>query len=183
MTASTRFVALLRGINVGGRNAVRMPDLVGCFADAGFADVRTLGQSGNVVFTARRTSGARFEGDVAAMLEDRFGMPVPTVIRSRAEFARTMDEAPPGHGSPDLRADVFFCRHPLTPEQALAEMPELREGVDTIAVGPGALYFSRVAARATKTRIQKFMALPVFQQNTVRSWGTCVKVSGLLEED
>jgi len=55
-------------------------------------------------------------------------------------------------------------------------MPELREGVDSVAPGPGAVYFSRVAARATKTRIQQFMAMPIFQQMTVRTWRTCTRL-------
>jgi hypothetical protein len=60
-------------------------------------------------------------------------------------------------------------------------MPELREGVDAVAPGPGAIYFSRVAAHATKTRIQRFMALPVFQQMTVRTWRTVIRVLDKLD--
>lgn len=174
------FVALLRGINVGGRNPVRMPDLVACFADAGYEDVRTHIQSGNVLFRAGRATGPKLEDAVEAMLEERFGFPILAVVRSRDELAQTIAAAPAEHGSPDLRSDVFFLRHPLTAEEAMAEMPELREGVDAVASGPGALYFSRVAARATKTRIQLFMAKPMFQRITVRNWRTTVRLLELL---
>ena len=51
------FVALLRGINVGGKNLIRMPDLAECFRNAGYGDVRTYLQSGNVLFTAPRQKG------------------------------------------------------------------------------------------------------------------------------
>ena len=47
-------VALLRGINVGGKNLIRMPALKACFEENGFDDVVTYIQSGNVLFTARR---------------------------------------------------------------------------------------------------------------------------------
>lgn len=170
------YVALLRGINVGGRNSIRMPDLVACFAEAGYDEVSTHLQSGNVLFGADRKKGAKLEAQVEAMLEKRFGMPLLVVVRSRDELAQTIDAAPSDHGSPKVRSDVFFLKHPLTAEQALAEMPELREGVDSVAPGPGAIYFSRVAAQATKTRIQKFMAMPVFQKVTVRTWGTTVRL-------
>jgi uncharacterized protein (DUF1697 family) len=103
------------------------------------------------------------------------------VVRSRNELAATIAAAPPDHGSSKLRSDIFFLRHPLTAEEAMAEMPDLRNGVDSIAPGPDALYFSRVAAQATKTRIQKFMALPVFQRVTVRTWKTSVRLLELLE--
>lgn len=111
-----------------------------------------------------------------AKLERPFGIPLLVVIRSRDELAETIEGAPADHGSPKLRSDIFFLKQPLTAEEALAEMPELREGVDSVAPGPGAIYFSRVAARATKTRIQKFMAMPIFHQMTVRTWGTSVRL-------
>ena len=174
--AGSSYVALLRGINVGGRNPIRMPELVAAFSDAGFADVSTHLQSGNVLFSADRKKSPALEAEVEAMLERRFGMPLLVVIRSRDELAQTIDAAPADHGSANLRSDVFFLKHPLTAEDVLAEMPELREGVDSVAPGPGAIYFSRVAAKATKTRIQVFMGMPVFQQITVRTWRTCTQL-------
>ncbi|WP_448006183.1 DUF1697 domain-containing protein [Agromyces bauzanensis] len=170
------FVALLRGINVGGRNPIRMPDLVACFREAGYGEVNTYLQSGNVLFTADHRNGPKLEAEVQAMLEQRCGIPLLVVIRSRDELAETIDAAPADHGSPRLRSDIFFLKHPLTAEEALAEMPDLREGVDSVASGPGAIYFSRVAARATKTRIQLLMAMPIFQQMTVRTWRTCIRL-------
>lgn len=77
---------------------------------------------------------------------------------------------------------MFFLRHPLTAEEAIAEMPELREGVDSISTGPGALYFSRVAARATRTRIQRFMGMPAFQRVTVRTWKVTTRLGRLMDE-
>jgi uncharacterized protein (DUF1697 family) len=177
------YVALLRGINVGGKNAVRMPDLVACFTDAGYGDVRTHGQSGNVLFTTARAGGPRLETAIQRMLEKRFGIPILVVIRSRDELAATIGAAPADHGSKELRSEVIFLKHPLTAKQAMAEVPELREGVDAIAPGPGALYFSRVAARATTTRIQQFMAKPIFQKMTMRTWSTTERLLALLDAD
>lgn len=54
-----RYVALLRGINVGGKNLIRMPDLKRCFEEMGFADVVTYIQSGNVIFAAGDAAGDR----------------------------------------------------------------------------------------------------------------------------
>ena len=79
-------------------------------------------------------------------------MPLLVVIRSRDEIAQTIEAAPADHASPRLRSVTFFLKHPLTAEEALAGLPELREGVDSVAPGPGAIDFSRVAANATKTR-------------------------------
>jgi uncharacterized protein (DUF1697 family) len=175
-------IALLRGINVGGKNLIGMPALAECFRSAGYADVRTYLQSGNVLFTAHPGNGEELEDALERMLRQRFDSPIPTIVRSREEFAETIASAPTGHGSNELRSDVFFLKHPLTTDEVLAQMPELREGVDSITPGPGALYFSRVAALASKTRITRLMSMPVFQQMTVRSWRTTTRLHKLLDE-
>jgi uncharacterized protein (DUF1697 family) len=179
----TSFVALLRGINVGGKNLIAMSDLAASFREASYENVRTHGQSGNVLFDASHVGGPALESSVEQMLEDRHGVPILVVIRSRDELAATIAAAPADHGSDRLRSDVFFLKDPLTAESVYAELPELREGVDSVALGPGALYFSRVAARATKTRIQRLMAMPVFQQMTVRTWRTTIRLLELLDRD
>lgn len=181
--APTRYVALLRGINVGGNNPVAMADLAECFRDAGYDDVRTVLASGNVVFTAKRTTSRALEPVIERVLRQRFGVDIAVLVRSRDELATVVEKAPKGHDSPKLRSDVFFLKHPLTAKQALAEVPQLNDDVDTIAAGTGVLYFSRVKATATKTRIQKFMASPVFKQVTVRTWGTTTKLLKLLDDD
>ncbi|MFE6968924.1 DUF1697 domain-containing protein [Isoptericola sp. NPDC057653] len=175
-------VALLRGINVGGRHAVAMPDLAACLADAGLGAARTVQQSGNVLLAADPASGPDLEGTIEAALADRFGFAVPTLVRSRDELAATVAAAPPDHGSDALRSEVFFLKAPLTAREVLDAMPELRDGVDAVATGPGAVYFSRVAAQARRTRIQRLMGMPVFRQMTVRSWRTTTRLLALLDE-
>lgn len=179
----TSFVALLRGINVGGRNLVAMGDLVESFRAAGHRNVRTHGQSGNVLFEADHVGGTALETAVERMLADRLGVPILVVIRTRDELAATIAAAPADHGSERLRSEVFFLKEPATAAAVFAELPELREGVDSMALGPGALYFSRIAAVATKTRIQRLMAMPVFQQMTVRSWRTTTRLLELTDGD
>ena len=176
------YVALLRGLNVGGKNLIRMPDLAASFEDAGFRDVRTYIQSGNVLFTAESTDGPELEDAVQRMLEARFHFPILVVVRSRDELAATIAAAPANHGSSTLRSDVFFLKHPLTAEAAYAQLPELRKGVDAVALGPGAIYFSRLAAQASKTRITRLMSMPVYRQMTVRNWRTTTRLFQMLDE-
>lgn len=176
-------VALLRGINVGGNNLVPMTDLADAFRSAGYDDVRTVLQSGNVLFSSTGSSGRALESDLERMLGKAFGTAFPVVVRSRAELAKIIDSAPAGHDSPKLRSDVFFLKHPLTAKQAMAHVPELNDDVDTMTAGASVLYFSRVKATATKTRIQKFMAMPVYKQLTVRTWGTTTKLLALMDAE
>ena len=70
------YVGLLRGINVGGRNPIRMPDLVECFRDAGYEDVSTYRQRGNVLFSADRKKGPTLEAEVEANRRSRSALMV-----------------------------------------------------------------------------------------------------------
>jgi uncharacterized protein (DUF1697 family) len=88
------YVALLRGINVGGRNLLPMKQLAGLFAEAGCADVRTYIQSGNVVFKASQAKAGRLPGLVAKGIEDRFGYRAPVLLRSVEELAETVRNNP-----------------------------------------------------------------------------------------
>jgi uncharacterized protein (DUF1697 family) len=178
-TPMTTYVALLRGINVGGKHPIRMPELVACFEALGARDVRTYIQSGNVLFTHRgaRPREERFE---AAILE-RFGFDVPVVLRTREEMAATIAAAPADHGAPHLRSDAMFLKAPLTAEQAFAQFPEPRPGVDAVALGPGVVYFSRVASRASQTRLTRVMALPIYRQMTIRNWRTVTAIADMLD--
>jgi uncharacterized protein (DUF1697 family) len=70
-------VALLRGLNVGGKNLIVMPALAECFRGAGYEDVRTYLQSGNVLFSAHPENGEGLEDALERMLRRRFEFPIP----------------------------------------------------------------------------------------------------------
>ena len=175
-------VALLRGINVGGRNKVPMKDLLACVdAGADYADVATYIQSGNVVFTTENTDLRVMEIDLEVRIQDRFGFPVPVVVRSLAEMTATVESAPAWFGGPDHRCDVIFLKHPLTADDAFDALPSPRDGVDHWGKGPaGCLYASRLTAQATKSRLGQIAASPIYPAITIRNWNTTTKLQSLL---
>lgn len=80
------YVALLRGINVGGKNKLPMKDLVALFTDLGCREVTHYIQSGNILFQAPPTLVNRLSKLVAAMILERFGFSVPVIIRSSEQL-------------------------------------------------------------------------------------------------
>ncbi|MBI4519900.1 MAG: DUF1697 domain-containing protein [Gemmatimonadetes bacterium] len=80
-------IALLRGINVGGKHRLPMADLVAMFREAGCGDVRSYIQSGNVLFSADATLFRRVPGLISEAILDRFGFAAPVLTRSVAELA------------------------------------------------------------------------------------------------
>lgn len=89
-------VALLRGINVGGRNLIRMPELQSAFRDAGYADVRTYIQSGNVLFTTDAVAGPALEADVERVLEEPAA--TPDLLAALPELDPDVDRVASGPG-------------------------------------------------------------------------------------
>lgn len=178
--ALTRYVALLRGINVGGKNKVPMTDLRAVFETAGHAEVSTYIQSGNVLFRSP-TPGAVLEKEIEAALEERFGVPLVVVVRSLRQVRTVVEKAPPGFGSePDVfHSDVVFLRAPLTPAQTMTAV-KLREGVDQAWAANGVVYFQRLSAQRTKSRMGQIVGTPEYKLMTIRSWKTTTKLHELL---
>ena len=119
-----RYVALLRGINVGGNNLIRMVALKACFEAQGFRDVVTYLQSGNVVFTAGGQS-ARLSERIEAALCATFKYPARVVLRSRKQIQDVVARAPRGFGTEPMRHryDVIFLKAPLSASAAIKGFP------------------------------------------------------------
>jgi uncharacterized protein (DUF1697 family) len=177
----TRYVALLRGINVGGRNSVPMKALREAFEDAGYGAVSTYVQSGNVLFESS-SPRATLENDLETMLERRFRLPLVVVVRSHRQFRAVVEDAPRGFGKKPgtYHSDVVFLKVSLPSRRALRAV-ELRDGVDRVWPGPGVLYLARLSARLTQSRINRLASTPEYQRMTLRSWTTTSKLLGLLD--
>ncbi len=177
------YVALLRGINVGGKNLIKMAELKASFEAAGFEDVATYIQSGNVLFRAARSSTAAQERRIEGMLSRKFGYRASVVVRSNAQLRAVVDGAPKGFGvKPGTYLyDVVFLKAPLTAAAALRTVPTHPE-VDQLSSGRGVLYFRRLASRAVQSRLNRVASLPAYKYMTIRNWNTTTKLLRLMEE-
>ena len=176
----TRYVALLRGINVGGKNLIGMADLRACFEDQGCRDVATYIQSGNVLFTAN-APGAGLARRIERALAARFKYEASLVLRTAEQMHAILERAPRGFGArPDrYRYDVMFLKEPLTASAALKDLP-LKEGVDRAYPGTGVVYFSRLVSKATQSRLSRIVSMPIYQRMTIRNWNTTTALLELL---
>jgi uncharacterized protein (DUF1697 family) len=173
-----RHVALLRGINVGGNNKIVMKELAAAFRDAGYDEVSTYINSGNVLFSApSRPEPATLE----ALISDAFALDIAVLVRSQDEVAEVVASAPAEFADPDLRADVWFLRDGTTPEDALAGFPEPHPEADRIWAGPGVIYTTRVAALASKSRLGRLAGTKLYREMSIRNWNTTRKLLALLD--
>ena len=175
------YVALLRGINVGGKNLIKMPALKECFEAGDLEDVSTYIQSGNVLFRAGG-SGPVLETRIEKMLARSFDYEPVVVVRSRAQMRAIVANAPKGFGRKpqSYHSDVLFLKPPLTAASAIKQVSE-RDGVDEAHAGRGVLYFSRLSSMRSKSHLGKIASLPIYKSITIRSWSTTTRLVELMD--
>ncbi len=174
------YVALLRGINVGGKNPIKMPALKAAFEADGFEDVSTYIQSGNVLFSSSERRPAALTERIESMLAESFDYVPTVVVRSKKQMKAIVEGAPKGFGGQPAkyRYDVIFLKEPLT-AKAIGEVPT-NPAVDTAHPGTGVLYFSRLTAKAAASRLNKIISSPIYPSVTIRNWNTTTKLLSLM---
>jgi uncharacterized protein (DUF1697 family) len=176
-----RYVALLRGINVGGKNLIKMTDLKACLEKQGFAEVSTYIQSGNVLFTATEPGRDKLARRIEDLLTKAFRYPSSVVLRNRKQMLDVVERAPPGFGvnAAKYRYDAIFLKEPLTASTAMKSVLA-RPGVDEVRAGVGVLYFSRLISKASQSQLSRIVATPMYQNMTIRNWNTTTKLLQLM---
>ena len=179
----TRYVVLLRGINVGGKNLIKMPALKACFEAHGFEDVATYIQSGNVLFVSAETRPAELTPRIETMLAEAFDHVPTVVVRNHKQMRAIVKRAPKGFGAEPARYrhDVIFLKEPLTARTAMKSVPT-KSGVDEAHAGTGVLYFSRLIEKATQSRLNKIVSSPIYPSVTIRNWNTTTKLLRMMDE-
>ena len=182
--AGTQYLALLRGINVGGNNIIKMADLKACFENMGFTEVVTYIQSGNVLFRSAEKDKTRLTRKIEQVLSERFSYKSRLVVVAHKELKKVVVGAPKGFGKEldKYRYDVIFLKEPLTPGEATKNL-SIKEGVDSAYAGKSVLYFSRLISKASQSHLTKIIKLPVYQNMTIRNWNTTNKLLALMEKE
>jgi uncharacterized protein (DUF1697 family) len=177
-----RSVALLRGINVGGKNKLPMSDLREIFTEAGCRDVRTYIQSGNVIFGADAAVIASLPRAVSAAIEARFGYRVPVIIRTAREMGSIVQHNPfVAQGVAEGELHVLFLAK--APSAARIEtLDPGRSPPDTFAVR-GAEVYLRLPNGAGRTKLTAtYFDAKLATVCTQRNWRTVVALRDQMAE-
>jgi uncharacterized protein (DUF1697 family) len=172
-------VVLIRGINVGGKNPVKMAGLRELLEELGCTNVETLLVSGNaVVDDAPKDLAKRLEAELPKrfQLHDEV---VKVLVLSAKQFRAVVADRPKGFGDqPDLyHSDALF----LIGIPVDMSIFDPREGVDAVWPGRGVVYSQRLSAQRTKSKLSKMMLSPDYKSMTIRSWATTMKLAGMLD--
>jgi uncharacterized protein (DUF1697 family) len=175
------YLALLLGINVGGTGLIRMNALKECLEKAGFADVRTYIQSGNVIFSAPKSDTGRLAGKIEAAIEKKFAMKVGVAVFSEDEWQAIVRSAPKSWGkSNDWKHNLWALLRETKTADVIAAIGALKPEIEVVTAGKGVIYQSLSIASFDRTTSGKFSANPIYRRITVRNINTARKLAELL---
>jgi uncharacterized protein (DUF1697 family) len=174
MPTMTRYLVLLRGINVGGRNKVPMASLRELLESLGHTKVSTYIASGNVILSSDRTVAA-IKRELEEALPKAFKLDSELIavhVLTRAQLRAIVRKRPKGFGDkPDTyNSDAVFLMG-IDARTAL-KVFDPRPGVDDVWPGAGVIYSQRLTAERTKSRLGKIAGTPAYKSMTIRSWAT-----------
>ena len=180
--AGDRHVALLRGINVGGKNKLPMAELVKLFTAAGCSAVKTYIQSGNVVFTAAPQLAASLARLIPKCIDDEFGIQVPIILRTAAELGAVT------HANPFLKAGedpatlhVAFLRDAPDMSHA-ADLDPKRSPGDSFCLRGRDLYLHLPNGVASTRLSNVYLDKTLNTISTVRNWRTVQALLALTQD-
>lgn len=170
----TKYLVLLRGINVGGRNKVPMAALRELLESHGHTKVSTYIASGNAILSSDR-SAAAIKRELEEALPKAFKLDselIAVLVLTRAQLRSIARKRPKGFGDDPgtYHSDALFLMGISAAEAMVVFDP--RPGVDEVWPGLGVIYSQRLSAQRTKSRLGKIVGTPAYKSMTVRSWQT-----------
>ena len=177
----TIFVALLRGINVGGKNMIRMSSLKASFERRGFEDVTTYINSGNVIFKAKEGDARKLERSIEGMLSKEYKLECKVVVRSFSEIANLVENLPKNwSGDKRWKYNVIFLKHSIDSGNVLDGL-ESKSDIEQVVYCPGALLWSARISDLSRTSMLKLPSQKSYQEMTVRNLNTTKKLYELMK--
>jgi uncharacterized protein (DUF1697 family) len=187
----SRYVILLRGINVGGKNKLSMAALKEALEELGCENVTTYINSGNVVLESKKSAKAleaeiekALEAEIEKVLPKKFKLDselIRVLALTKAQFKAAVTGRPKGFGDEPgkYHSDAIFLMSGKVADAVKAFSP--RDGVDELWPGKGLIYHQRLSTQRTKSRLNRIMATPFYKEMTIRNWATTTKLLDMLE--
>lgn len=175
------YVALLRGINVGGKNKVEMKKLKATFEGAGMTDVTAYINSGNVVFKSTARKAAELEAKLEKAIERDFGFSIKVLLRNLTSMKR-LDQALPANWTNDseMRCDVLFLWKEFDKPSVVKELPTKPE-LDEVMYVPGAIIWRVDRTNVTRSGMPRLVGSALYKGMTIRNCNTARKLTAIME--
>lgn len=174
-----KYIALLRGINISGKNIVSMSLLKIAFEEIGFLNVSTYINSGNVLFSSESTDKVEISSRCSAMVKEKFALDIPVAIISIKELSEALDNAPEWW---DVNSDeevihlAIFLIPLVAIEEVYKAVGEAKPEYEQVGYYNNVIFWSASRATLSKTRWYKIASSSVNSKVTIRNANTTKKL-------
>ncbi len=175
------FIVLLRGINVGGHKRIKMADLRDLLGEAGFSEVSTYIQSGNIVLKAYQTA-EKVKNLVVGMIEKEYGFTVRVMVRTPEEWQEAIENNPYSPHDHDPKMLHFTFLNEAPSDSAIRALDEVHTGDEVFEIRDRVLYvyYPNGAGRSKLTN--NFFETKLGVSGTARNWNTVQKISSMVKD-
>lgn len=175
------YVALLRGINIGGRNKIDMKTLKQTFEIAGMTDVVTYINSGNIIFTNKDLNAVELAETLEAVILKDFDMDIKVMLQSKDDIENIIRFLPDNwRNDKEMKSDVMFLWDEIDDESILENL-KISPDIDHVIYKPGAVLWSVDKKNASKSGISKIVGTKLYKKMTVRNVNTVRKLHSLMQ--
>ncbi len=179
-----KYIALLRGINVGGNNKVSMQELRKCFENAGFQNVITYINSGNAIFDSEENSIPKLIEQCEDIIEKQFGFPIRVAIIDVPTLRDALESAPVWWDiDPESRHNAIFVIPPATVDEIIVEVGAHKPEYELIHATNGVIFWSAPIKTFSRTRWSKIVGKKAYQKVTIRNANTTKKLLELADKE
>lgn len=176
------YIALLRGINVGGKNKVDMKTLKQTFETAGMNDVNTYINTGNIIFSNHTLAKAELPHVLEEAIYKEFSIHINVIVRSIDEIRGVVEAIPDTwKNDKDMKSDVLFLWEEID-EASILEHLVIKPHIDTVHYIPGAVLWSVDKNNAAKSGLTRIVGTKWYKQITVRNVNTVRKIYELMKD-
>lgn len=180
-----KYIALLRGINISGKNKISMPLLKVAFEDIGFLNISTYINSGNVLFSSKNNDKSEISNRCKAMIEERFMLDIPVAIISLKELSEVLYNAPEWwdiNSDEEVIHQAIFLIPPVTIEEVYKAVGKAKPEYEQVGYYKNVIFWSAPRATLSKTRWYKIASSSVNNKVTIRNASTTKKLLLLSNE-
>ena len=174
-----RYIALLRGINISGKNKVPMAELRKCFETLDFMEVKTCLNSGNVIFSCKDTDAAELVNRIERMIQHQFSLNIPVFVIPQEELADILRHAPDWWGTEnqEIYDNLIFILPPATFPDIYHEIGAPKEGLEQIQEYQSVVFWSFSRKDYQKTNWwPKTASVSIGSKLTIRTANTVCKI-------
>ena len=174
------FVALLRGINVGGNNKIEMAKLKAGFEKLGYQNVSTYINSGNVIFSTRKNDVTTLTHDIEQIIKKDFRINIPVILRTKENIVKVANKIPDDWtNDKDNKTDVMFLWDEYADRKTL-KLIETNPTVDTLLYVDGTIIWHLEKKDYSKSKMNDLIGTQLYKNMTVRNVNTVRKLEELM---